>query len=286
MPEEVTKGGRDAAIATLAARQHGVLSSQQLRACGLSSSAIADRASASRLHRIHRGVYAVGHAALGNEGRWMAALLACGKGAVLSHRSAAELWRMLRTEPSSGRIGTSDIHVTVTGEGKSRRLIQVHRSSNLSADEVTVRNGIAVTTPARTLWDLRRTVPSTVFDAARRQAEFLRLRIGDRVVTDHTRSELEAMFLAVVRRHHLPQPEVNVRVAGFIVDFLWRAERLIAELDGWQSHRTRTAFEQDRARDNKLRRQGFEAVRFTWRQVKEDPREVAATIRSLLTALW
>lgn len=135
MPEEVTKGGRDAAIASLAARQHGVLSSQQLTACGLSSSAIADRANASRLHRIHRGVYAVGHAALDNEGRWMAALLACGEGAVLSHLSAAELWLMLRGGRSSGGNRKPEIHVTVTGEGKSRRGIHVHRSSNLAADE-------------------------------------------------------------------------------------------------------------------------------------------------------
>jgi very-short-patch-repair endonuclease len=285
MPEELTKGGRDAAIARIAGRQHGVLSVEQLRACGLSSSTVSDRVDAGRLHRIHRGVYAVGHAALGNEGRWMAALLACGEGAVLSHLSAAELWLMLRGGRSSGGNVKPEIHVTVTGEGKSRRGIHVHRSSNLFPDEVIVRNAISVTTPARTLWDLRRIVPSKVFEAARRQAEFLRLSIGDRVVSDHTRSELEAMFLALVRRHHLPQPEVNVRVGGFVVDFLWRAESLVVELDGWESHRTRSAFEADRARDNRLRMLGLNVIRFTWRHVTEEPRDVVRTIRSLLTAL-
>jgi very-short-patch-repair endonuclease len=285
MPKELTRRGPDSEVARLAARQHGVVTTQQLLRVGLLQSGISDRVSGGRLHRVHRGVYAVGHAALANEGRWMAAVLACGPGAALSHRSAAGLWRMLSTD---GRGSDSDVpatHVTVAGEGRSRPGIRVHRSPTLSPADLTLRGAIPVTKPARTLRDLRRTVPGPVFARALRQAEFLGLPL-DGVDTDHTRSELEARFLALLRRHRLPRPEVNVRVEGFVVDFLWRVERLIAELDGWETHRTRSAFEQDRARDNQLRRGGFEVVRFTWRQVSDDPSRVAATVRSLLTALW
>jgi very-short-patch-repair endonuclease len=285
MRMEVTTQLPDKAIALLAERQHGVVTLEQLLSAGLSPAGVSRRVTAGRLHRIHRGVYAVGHAALGNEGRWMAAALACAKGAVLSHRSAAELWRML-PEPRTGGNERAPIHVMVAGEAKSRGGLRVHRSSTLSPADVTRRAAIPVTKPARTLQDLRRTVPAKVFAAATRQAEYLGLPVGDRLAMDHTRSELEAKLLGLVRRHRLPQPEVNVRVGGFVVDFLWRAERLIAEVDGWRTHGTRTAFEGDRARDNRLRVLGFKVIRFTWRQVIDEPGGVARTIRSLLTALW
>lgn len=285
MPKELTKRPADGEVARLAARQHGVVTTKQLLSVGLLQSGISDRVSAGRLHRVHRGVYAVGHAALANEGRWMAAVLACGPGAALSHRSAAGLWRML---PTDGRGSDRDLpvtHVTVAGEGRRRPGIRVHRSPTLSPADLALRAAIPVTKPARTLRDLRRTVPGPVFARALRQAEFLGLPL-EGLDTDHTRSELEARFLALLRRRRLPRPEVNVRVEGFVVDFLWRGERLIAELDGWGTHRNRSAFEQDRARDNQLRTSGFEVVRFTWRQVNDDPSGVVATVRSLLTALW
>jgi very-short-patch-repair endonuclease len=215
----------------------------------------------------------------------MAAVLACGPGAALSHSSAAGLWRMLPTDGRGGERDPLVTHVTVAGEGRSRPGIRVHRSSTLSPADVALRTAIPVTKPARTLRDLGRTVPGPVFARALRQAEFLGLPL-DGLDTDHTRSELEARFLALIRRHRFPRPAVNVRVEGVVVDFLWRVERLIAELDGWETHRTRSAFEQDRARDNQLRTRGFEVVRFTWRQVTDDPNGVAATVRSLLTALW
>jgi very-short-patch-repair endonuclease len=285
MREEVTKGGRDAAIARLAGRQHGVVSVKQLKDLGLSSSAISYRVGTGRLHPLHRGVYAVGHDGLGNEGRWMAAVLACGGGAALSHISAAQLWRMLPIPNRADGEGLP-IHVTVPGEGKHHPGIRVHRSRTLSPADVTLRDVIPVTSPARTLEDLRRASPLEAFANALRQAEFLRLPIGNQWRSDHTRSELEARFLGLLRRSRLPQPEVNTRVDRFVVDFLWRAERLIAEVDGWGSHRTRSAFEADRGRDNRLRVLGFKVIRFTWRQVTKDPDEVATTVRSLLTALW
>jgi very-short-patch-repair endonuclease len=282
MPEERAKQGKDAAIASVAARQYGVVSAQQLYFLGVTSSAIGDRVGAGRLHRIHRGVYAVGHPRVSHEGRWMAAVLACGQGAVLSHRSAAELWGMLSPQPPGHDGDEVPTHVTVIGGGRSRRGVRVHRSSTLSPDDCTRRAGIPVTSPPRTLADLRRTVPSGLFAAAIRQAEFLHLPIGDELRSDHTRSELEVKFLALVRRHHLPQPEVNARLRGFVVDFLWRPDQLVAELDGWRAHGTRSAFEADRTRDNRLRVLGFQVVRFTWRHVVDESDGVARTIRSLL----
>ena len=283
MPEELTNRGRDAALARLAGRQHEVVSVHQLRAGGLTSSAIGDRLAAGRLHRVHRGVYAVGHAGLSDPGRWMGAVLACGAKAVLSHWSAAQLWRMLPTESIGDHGEAPIVHVTVPGEGKHRPGIRVHRSTTLGGEVLTLRHRIPVTKPTRTLEDLRRTLPRSVFAAALRQAEFLRLPI-DSVAEDHTRSELEARFLGLARRRRLPQPEVNARVDRFVVDFLWRRERLVVEVDGWESHRTRSAFEQDRARDARLKLLGFDVLRFTWRQVEDDARDVARTIRRLLRA--
>jgi very-short-patch-repair endonuclease len=228
------------------------------------------------LHRIHRGVYAVGHAGISNEGRWMAAVLACGEGAVLSHRSAAALWT-IAPPPSV-------IEVTVPGNAgrRPRNSIRIHRSLTLLPSQTTRRAGIPVTKPSRTLEDLKRALPSDQFAAALRQAEFLRLPIGERLEPDHTRSELERRFLALCCRHRLPQPEVNVRVGPFLVDFLWRARRLVVEVDGFGAHGTRSAFEADRARDTRLKLMGYDVVRFTRRQVVDGASAVAATLRALL----
>jgi predicted transcriptional regulator of viral defense system len=157
---------------------------------------------AKRLHRIHRGVYAVGHQGLSKDGIWMAAVLACGPGAVLSHTSAARLWGMLRTardrDGDSGPATSSlPVHVTVPGSARSRAGIHVHRSHILSPGEATRRAGIPVTTPSRTLTDLRRFLPQPQFAAALREAEFLRLPIDQSLEPDRTRSELEARFLAL-----------------------------------------------------------------------------------------
>jgi very-short-patch-repair endonuclease len=276
MRTEIAKSGRDAAIARIAAKQHGVVTAAQLRAVGLLPSRVADRLTAGRLHRIHRGVYAVGHPNISNEGRWMAAVLACGEGAVLSHRSAAALWRI-------GPV-TQLTEVTVpSSSGRAARQgIRLHRSLTLSPADVTRRAGIPVTKPARTVTDLRRVLPGREFAAALRQAEYLRLPLDDRVAPDHTRSELEARFLALCRRHRLPQPQANVRLDRFLVDFLWRDQHLVVEVDGWESHRVRSAFEADRARDARLNVLGFTVLRFTWRQIEDDPRRVARTVRDVL----
>jgi very-short-patch-repair endonuclease len=214
----------------------------------------------------------------------MAAVLACGPRAVLSHGSAAELWGMLRPRrPSSSADFQASIpHVTVPGNARQRRGFKVHRSRTLDARQVTRQLGIPVTIPSRTLTDIRRTLPEQQFAAALRQAEFLGLPVAPELEPDRTRSELEARFLALCRRHRLPRPEVNLRIGGFDVDFLWPEHRLAVEVDGWDSHRTRSAFENDRARDLKLKLLGFEVVRFTWRRLTDDPAAVAVSVRKLL----
>jgi Protein of unknown function (DUF559). len=130
-----------------------------------------------------------------------------------------------------------------------------------------------VTTPSRTLADLRRLLPQQQFATALRQAEFLGLPIDQRLEPDKTRSELEARFLAICRRHR--KPEVNTTVGPFIADFLWLRQRLIVELDGYRAHGTRSAFESDRARDIELKLLGYEVIRLTWRQLTSEPARVA-----------
>ena len=149
MRSKLDNQGRDVLIARIAANQHGVITTGQLNQLGLSRGRIAERASAGRLHRIHRGVYAVGHPRLSNEGRWMAAVLACGPGAVLSHHSAAALWGIHRRRRDDA--SPPPVHVTVPSTaGKSpRNGIVLHRSSTLIAGVRTRRHGIPVTTPER-----------------------------------------------------------------------------------------------------------------------------------------
>jgi hypothetical protein len=160
--------------------------------------------------------------------------------------SAAALWRLL-PPPSL-------THVMLPGDAGRRRRegLVIHRSSTLLPSHTTRRFGIPVTKPSRTLLDLRRVATRKEFAAALRQAEYLRLPIGDRIGVDHTRSELEARFLRMCRRHRLPSPEVDVRVGPYLVDFLWREQRVIVEVDGYRAHAGRQAFEDDRARDAAL----------------------------------
>jgi len=271
------KDAPDVRIAEHARRQHGAVSIGQLRAAGLSDAAVSKRCRSGRLHRLHRGVYAVGHIAANAERRWMAAVLALGDGAVLSHRSAAELWDLLPTQP-----GPVDVSLPSRSGRLRRKGIRVHRPTALEPAETTRRRGISVTSPARTIADLQRAVAAWESRRAIRQAEFVGLAVDPVLQPDRTRSELERKFLQLCRRHQLPRPAVNLRIDSLTVDFCWAEERLVVETDGYRSHRGRAAFEDDRARDLKLRALGYEVQRLSYRQVLEEGDEIAAVLRGAL----
>jgi very-short-patch-repair endonuclease len=279
----------DQRIAWIANQQHGVISQAQLVAAGLGRNGISKRVKAGRLHRLHRGVYAVGHRAPSMERAWMAAVLACGDRAVLSHRSAARLWGML---PASGQAGRPiDVALPSQSGRKRRKGIGVHRCASLTPAMLTKRRGIPVTNPARTIADLRPLASPAELRDAIRQAEVRGLRTGLEPRRKKTRSELEDLFLALCRRHRLPIPEVNVKVAGREVDFLWPALRFAVETDSYGFHRGQYAFEDDHDRDLALRLAGLDVARLTFRQLTTKPdycmgivekelREAAARTRS------
>jgi len=206
----------------------------------------------------------------------MAAVLALGDGAALSHRSAAALWELL--PPTEGPV---DISLPSRGGRKRRQGIRIHRPESLQPHETTRRSGIPVTSPARTLADLRTAVPERELRRAIRQADFLGLATGPEIEVDGTRSELERRFLWLCARHHLPKPAVNMRMGGLTVDFCWVERKLIVETDGYQAHRGRAAFEADRDRDLKLHAIGFEVVHLSYRQVFEQPAEVISVLRPM-----
>lgn len=236
----------------------------------------------------------------------MAAVLACGPGAVLSHRSAAELWGLLRP---AGRFA---IDVTAPGRrGRAPDGINAHRHGSLQAPDRTSVQGIPCTSVARTLLDMAGGVPAhelrgsiaeaevqrlldlaavhEVMDRSRGRRGVARLRLAVDELDPQialTRRELERRFLALCRRAGLPSPAVNVPLElddGVLVpDFLWREARLIVETDGRQFHDTASAFEHDRRRDQRLTLAGWRVIRCTWRQVVREPAEVGRTVRALL----
>ena len=243
---------------------------RQLAALGFARNEIDNRIARGRLIRVHRGVYAVGHEALSDRGRMIAALLAAGPGAVLSHRTAAYHWRLLSSMPQFP-------DVTLTDRAPRRRAnLRVHHAKRL---EITTLQGLPVTTPLQTIAQL----PSSERDRAR--AEALVLKLIPRGADDHaepTRSELERALLPALRKARLPAPLVNHHVLGEEVDFFWPHHDLIVETDGWGSHGNRRAFESDRARDAMLQAHGYTVVRFTWRQVLHETLLVTVRIAQLL----
>jgi predicted transcriptional regulator of viral defense system len=241
-------------------------------AIGIDDSGIRRRVAQGRLHRVHQGVYAVGHPTLTAEARWMAAVIACGQGAVLSHLDAAALWRIYK--------GTgARVHVTVASSRRAAGL-WVHRARRLHLDDVTVKKGIPVTTVARTLVDLTDVLGSDRILRAIREAEFLRLldhqalnaavkrthgrkrlTVLKEAIQAHTpgqivREELEHRFLELVRAAGLPPPETNVKITArgrtYEIDCLWREQRVAVELDGRAAHARTAAFESDRRKDAAL----------------------------------
>jgi Transcriptional regulator, AbiEi antitoxin/Protein of unknown function (DUF559) len=298
----------DLAIAQLAAEQHGVVTLAQLGELGLQPRAVQLRAASGRLHRIHRGVYALAPPQLlSRDGRFMAAVLACGQQAVLSHRSAAALHELRATERAA-------IDVTVPGRTCHKRHgIDLHRSKTLKRQDTTTVNRIPCTTVARTQFDLAEAVNRRAVERAYDQAEILELfdlralhdqlarnngRHGLAVVrtilaehypgTTATWSELEERFLALIRSAGVPAPEVNAWVVpddgepAIRVDFMWRPRGLIVETDGMTFHHTRRGFQTDRRRDQRLTLAGWRVVRVTWGQLTGEPARVGELIRALL----
>jgi very-short-patch-repair endonuclease len=267
----------DALVARLAQRDHGVVTTSELLACGLTYGRIHRRARTGRLHRLHQGVYAVGHAAVSQAGRWLAAVKACGAGALLSHQSAGLLWGFL-----TRYAGPIHITVPIVRSPSPTRDVSVHRSRTLKERDITCRDRIPVTTPRRTLQDLKRVLPREEWEAAVDRARNKGYDITGLVDEAPTRSVLERRFLRLCRRHRIPAPRVNVRVGDYLVDFLWPERRLIVEVDGYEFHRGRESFESDRARDAQLIAHGYRVLRFTYRQVTQESAQTAATLRRLL----
>jgi very-short-patch-repair endonuclease len=207
----------------------------------------------------------------------MAAVLACGQGAAISHRSAAVLWKLL-----SPRSDLIDVTVPSTAGKRQRSGIRLHRSQTLTEQTVTRRHGIPVTKPARTIADLRGAVSPKELRRAIRQASVLGLPLGPDIEPDRTRSDLERLFLRLCHRHRLPEPEVNQRIDRFEVDFLWRNHHLIVETDGYKYHRGHSAFLNDHDRDLNLRARGYEVIRLSEEQVANEPAFVATVLRSSL----
>lgn len=297
-------GSRDADLrsAAIAACQHGVIARAQLVEIGLSDAAIVRRSRSGRLHVLHRGVYAVGHRAISREGELLAAVLAGGPGAVLSHESAAELWEL---QPGKGRL----IDVVAPARGK-RPGIRFHRCV-LDAADITTHKAIEVTTPERTIIDLASRLTPGKLEHVIRQAEYehlttpaslasclsthegrrgmksLRRALGLSAETiGVTRSEFERRFLRFIRRHRLARPRLNYRIdvgaRVVTVDCAWPEHRLVVELDSRRAHDNRYSFESDRSRDRDLLIAGWTPTRVTWRQLHEDERQLAADLCALL----
>jgi very-short-patch-repair endonuclease len=281
--------------------QHGVIARRQLLQLGYSARAVEHRLESGRLHRMHTGVYAVGRPALTRRGAWMAAILACGPDALLSHASAAEL---LSLRPSSGAIEVS----VPAGTNPRRPGLTVHRRSTWSAAEATRRHGIPVTSCACTIVDLAPRLSRDELEATIGAADRLglidpeALRAGldgfagrpgaaivrrtlDRRTFRITDSRLERRFLALVRGASLPLPDTARRMNGFRVDFFWDELGLVVETDGLQYHRTAAQQAKDIARDHANAARGLTPLRFTHGQVRYEPAHVVETLSAIMRRL-
>lgn len=280
----------DAAISTLAATQHGVVSRPQLRAIGLTAAAVRHRVSRRRLIEVHPGVFAVGHRLLSPRGWWMAAVLTCGAGALLSHRAAAALWGLIDHGPST-------IDVIVLRSVVARSGVRPRRVRTVNAVDRAQVDGIACTSIARTLIDLATVVDERTLDRALRRAQDLRLfdrhavdevvgrsragsrrlreavlvLAGDDATRRRLKSELELRFIEMLRRHGFVLPGTNVSIetpwGTWEVDTVWPVEHIVIELDGWWAHRDRESFRRDHRRATDIRGAGYDVSRLSWDQV-------------------
>lgn len=299
-------GTVDGQLARLAADQEGVVALRQIRAAGLSARAAQDRAEAGRLHRLFPSVYAVGHLKVSSDGWRIAAVLACGEGAVLSRFSAAKTWGILNDDGrrfdvvAPGRSG---------GRVADQKLIDLRRTRRLSKDDVTVLRGIPITTVGRTLVDLAggagpRRVQRAVHEAevmglldveavlatiernpGRRGTRMLRAALGVSA-PDPGNSKFATRFFSLCMDYGLPTPKLGVHVDGgdrlYEVDALFEAERVIVELDGRQVHGTARNFQTDRRRDSVLAARDYQTLRYTWHRLCNEPAAIANELRRIL----
>lgn len=284
---DAVRRSRDGEIAAIVARQHGVIAREQLLKLGVTRDAIRRRLEAERLYPVQPRVYSL-LPEVPTRGRMMAAVITCVPGAALSHRAAAAIWDL-------GPWPAGLIDVTVPGCRQPRRGIRLHRARV----ERVIHDGFPVTTVARTLVDQAAGLPlgrlRDQFEQAerlrlldvdevsqeirgRRGAKNIRLILGELTRPEPARSELERIFRPFCEQHGLPVPSLNTIVHGQEVDAHWPGTTLVVELDGWEWHRTRAAFEDDRRRAAALEAAGYHVLRFTWRQLENEPELVAAAI--------
>jgi Transcriptional regulator, AbiEi antitoxin/Protein of unknown function (DUF559) len=286
----------------LAERQHGVVARRQLLALGLSAQSVQHRLARGRLHRVERGIYAVGRPELTRHGRWMVAVLSCGPRAALSHMSAAALWGF------SGRAGRHTEISVPFASPRRRPAIRVYRRPNLRPEDVDVRDDIPVVVPVLTFIDIARSLDDAKLERAINEAdriglvdpETLGARLEDypsrpgvgrmravlgRRVFLLTDSELERRFLPLAAAAGLPVPRTQEHVNGFRVDFYWPDLQLVVETDGLRYHRTPAQQTRDRVRDQAHLSAGVVPLRFTHWQVRYEPEHVRTTLSSVAERL-
>lgn len=290
-----------AAIVRLATEQQGMVTWSQLRAAEMSRDAIRSHVDSGWLLRRQRSVYQLG-AFPGPFGAEMAALLACGPRAVISHWSSTHVFEITR------RAGTVVDVSTLHGIARRRAGIRPHRATSLPACDVVVKHGLRVTTPARTLLDLAASVPRDVLERLTEEVQVLNLaspaeilavvergagRPGVKLLRQvallldeplFTRSEAERRLLELVRAAKLPTPRTNVRLGGWEVDAVWDKQRLVVEVDGYRYHRTRAKFERDRRKDAELMLAGYRVLRITWHRLVSQRDELIALLSAALSA--
>ncbi|MGZ4170006.1 MAG: DUF559 domain-containing protein [Solirubrobacteraceae bacterium] len=276
-------------IARIADRQYGHVTRAQLLELAVPSATIAHWVSNRRLVRVHAGVYALGHQQHAAAARAMAAVLACGPGAVLSHDSAAALWGV-RNWPATPEV--------LCALERRRPGIRTHRTSTLKSTEVRRHHSIPVTSPARTIIDLLprlsdaqlvRAVNDLRLNRHMRATELQRLlaaspRLKALIDPDEapTRSAKEDSFLVFCKQHGLPRPKVNTRLYGHEVDALFETEKVVVEVDGWRFHQDWASFERDRDRDADLAEHGYLTIRITAARLDENPAGEAARLHRIL----
>lgn len=293
--------GRDATatIRELAERQHGVVARRQLLDLGVSPKTVQRRFEGGLLIPVFHGVFSLGHRRISQRGRWLAAVLACGPGAVLSHGSAAQLWDL--------RGSRGAIEVLRRSGGTRHAGIRLHQTRSLDASEVMEEAGIPVTSLERTLLDMagrlddkglermlvaadrsgRLSWPQLARALEHRRGRKGAGRLG-RIAAEvdpravDARSGMEVDFLALCRESNLPTPAVNVLIAGHLVDFVWGPERVVVETDSYSFHGDRPAFERDHQTDVDLVAAGYDVHRATERMLSRDPDPFLANVRRAL----